>query len=81
MAEGMGHLRRTHNCVDLSKKNVGEEVILTGWIQRRRDHGGVIFIDLRDRFGLTQVVFSPDTQETVKLLLVFTPGHIREHLP
>jgi len=57
--ESMGNLVRTHFCNDLSKANVGEEVVLMGWVLRRRDHGGVIFIDLRDRKGLTQIVFNP----------------------
>ncbi len=51
---------RTHHCGDLRAENVGEKVQLKGWVQRRRDLGQVIFIDLRDRFGLVQVVFSPD---------------------
>jgi len=57
--ESMGSLCRTHSCNDLGKENVGEDVVLMGWVLRRRDHGGVIFIDLRDRQGLTQVVFNP----------------------
>ncbi len=58
--ESMGDLVRTHKCNDLSSANSGEEVILMGWVLRRRDHGGVIFIDLRDRWGITQVVFNPE---------------------
>jgi aspartyl-tRNA synthetase len=54
-------LRRTHRAGDITAPRVGEEVVLGGWVQRRRDHGGVIFVDLRDREGLVQVVFKPDT--------------------
>ncbi len=53
-------MSRTHSCNDLGLSNIGEEVILMGWVLRRRDHGGVIFIDLRDRHGLTQIVLNPE---------------------
>ena len=53
-------LKRTHYCTELSLSNVDEEVIVTGWVQKRRDHGGVIFIDLRDREGTLQVVFNEE---------------------
>ena len=58
--EDLSGLTRTHNCGELGKANLGQEVCLMGWVQFRRDHGGLIFVDLRDRHGLTQVVFSPD---------------------
>ena len=59
--ETMANLRRTHQCGTVSTGNIGEEVVVCGWVSRRRDHGGLIFIDLRDRSGLVQIVFSPDT--------------------
>ena len=55
---------RSHKCGELNSTHLGEKVELCGWVHRRRDHGGVIFIDLRDRAGLVQVVFDPDSPET-----------------
>jgi len=59
LIESMADLKRTHYCTDLTEKDVGQEVALMGWVQRRRDHGGLVFIDLRDRTGLIQTVFNP----------------------
>jgi aspartyl-tRNA synthetase len=56
----MSDLQRTHTCGQLRKKDAGSEATLSGWVDTRRDHGGVIFIDLRDRYGKTQVVFNPE---------------------
>ena len=61
----LGEMRRTHGCNALGKEDIGKEVVLMGWVQRRRDHGGVIFVDLRDRDGLTQVVFNPGVNSEV----------------
>ena len=54
---------RSHYCGDVNESLVDQEVQLCGWVHRRRDHGGVIFVDLRDREGLVQVVFDPDRHE------------------
>jgi len=59
----MKGLKRSCYCGDVRREHVGEKITLMGWVNRRRDHGGVIFIDLRDRFGLVQVVFSPEVSE------------------
>jgi len=56
---------RTHNCNELSVKDVDKKVILSGWVHRIRDHGGVLFIDLRDHYGITQVVIDPDSKDFV----------------
>ena len=58
---------RTHFCGELNKKNIDQEVTLCGWVNRRRDHGGVIFLDLRDKKGLAQIVINPETSDTFKL--------------
>ena len=58
---------RSHYCGELNESNIGDSATLCGWVHRRRDHGGVIFLDMRDRDGITQVVFDPDTVESFAL--------------
>ncbi len=65
MVDILGDMRRTHGCCELGAEDIGKEVVLMGWVLRRRDHGGVIFVDLRDRDGITQVVFNPAVDQTV----------------
>ncbi|HCW93311.1 MAG TPA: aspartate--tRNA ligase [Flexistipes sinusarabici] len=65
MLSHLGSWRRTHSCGELRAGNIGEEVVVMGWVQRRRDHGGVIFIDLRDRDGVTQIVLNPEFDKEV----------------
>jgi aspartyl-tRNA synthetase len=58
---------RSHYCGELNESNIGDSATLCGWVHRRRDHGGVIFLDMRDRDGITQVVFDPDTVDSFAL--------------
>src|SRR5262245_46475628 len=61
----LGELRRTHTCGELRPSDAGKSALLMGWVHRRRDHGGVVFINLRDRDGVTQVVFHEDVAAEV----------------
>ncbi|MDD2568862.1 MAG: aspartate--tRNA ligase [Clostridia bacterium] len=61
MSEALAGLKRTHVCGALRSTDCGNEVVVMGWVQKRRDHGGLIFIDLRDRYGLVQIVFDPES--------------------
>ena len=77
--------KRTHKCNEISKDLIGKEISIAGWIRRRRDHGGVIFFDVRDETGLVQVVYNPELKEIFELaescrneFVVYSKGKVRE---
>src|SRR5437763_7604971 len=59
-------LKRTHTCGELTPSHVGKTVVLNGWVDAWRDFGGLVFIDVRDRYGITQVVFEPQAGEALQ---------------
>ena len=90
MIEPLQGRKRTHRCGDLRVENAGERVRLLGWAHRVRDHGGVLFLDLRDRYGITQVVFRPEKLDPPALekaraigseYVVLVEGHVRPRPP
>jgi hypothetical protein len=72
----LGELRRTHMCGALRATDVGKTVVLMGWVHKRRDHGGVIFVDLRDREGITQVVFHEDAARRAQRAELVRPEYV-----
>jgi len=77
-------MKRTHKCREVTADLIGKEISVSGWIHRRRDHGGVIFFDLRDEDGLVQVVYNPETHDTFSLAetcrneyVIFSKGTVR----
>src|SRR5512146_655806 len=85
---GGGSVRKTHNCGELRAADVGKRVTLMGWVHRRRTHGGLVFVDLRDRWGLTQLVFNPtvsaaahDIAEQCRLEYVIAASGTVAHRP
>ena len=67
MAESMTGLKRTHRCAELSEANIGEKVTIMGWVQKNRNKGGLVFVDVLDRSGLIQVVFEEGSTDKALL--------------
>ena len=75
---------RTHLCEDIDHSDIGKQVMVSGWVHRRRDHGGVIFFDVRDETGLVQVVYNPELKEIFNLaescrneFVIYSKGKLR----
>ncbi|MBN1521299.1 MAG: aspartate--tRNA ligase [Candidatus Aureabacteria bacterium] len=85
----MKYFERTHHCAELTRQDVGKQVILCGWVDTVRDHGGVLFIDLRDRNGVTQIVFNPEVDKNIHEqaqglrgeFVICVSGKVRERSP
>ena len=81
------HRYRTHTCGELRKRHAGQTIGLSGWIHRRRDHGGVVFLDLRDHYGITQLVISPENDAATTAAkipresVIRVVGDVRERSP
>ena len=80
------HAYRSHNCVELTETNVGQQVKLSGWINRKRDHGQLVFVDLRDHYGLTQCVadssdasFEMSASNSIKPMQMFYNHNVATH--
>ncbi len=73
MSRFIDDLKRSHRCGELRASDIGKEVVLFGWVANRRDHGGLIFIDLRDRDGITQIVFDPEVKDAHVLAEAMRP--------
>ena len=78
-------MKRTHKCNQVTTDLIGQEITVSGWIHRRRDHGGVIFFDVRDEHGLVQVVYNPESKDTFSLaetcrneFVIFSKGIVNE---
>ena len=76
MAESMQGLKRTHRCAELSAANVGETVTIMGWVQKNRNKGGLVFIDVRDRSGIIQVVCEEGKTDAVSGVSISVNGFI-----
>ena len=77
MAESMQGLHRSHRCTEVDRKNIGETVTVMGWVQKRRNLGSLIFIDLRDRTGILQLVFDENDGQVFEKAKIWQPEILR----